>query len=701
MNRSESLKTQEAHHADLLIEIGCEELPPKSLDLLRDALFDALSKGLAGENIAFDAATSQSWSTPRRLAFYFAATAATQPDQDQERRGPAVAAAYDASGKPTPAALGFARSAGVEMSELQTLETGKGAWLVARQRVSGKPLAELIFPVLEHALKQLPIPRPMRWANYDFSFVRPVHWLLVLHGTEVLPGTLFGQAANRFTRGHRIHSPGPHPVAQATDYLAVLQTARVLVDPEVRKAKIAQLARAAEGQVQIDPDLLNEVNNLVEWPVAIRCSFDEDFLAVPNRALTASMQDHQKFFPVADAANPGQIANRFVAIANLESTDPAQVRQGFERVIRPRLADARFFLEQDQKKPLQHYAAGLDAVTFQNKIGSLGDKSRRIAALSEQLAAEFSVSPEAARRAAALAKCDLLTQMVGEFPELQGYMGRQYAIHSGEDPAVAAAIEEHYQPRFAGDAIPASKAGQLLGVADRIDTLVGIFAAGLRPSGNKDPFALRRAALGLVRILLEAGITWAPRPLLLLAAEQFRQQGLTVNDELLVDVESFVLERARSYFRDLGMETSVIHSAMASAWIDLPDLHARLQALVGFMGQESALSLAAANKRIGNILRKSEDQANGNIAEDKLLLNEEMQLFAEVTSAEAALEPLLKRADYAACLTTLSGLRPVIDRFFDAVMVMDEDPALRQNRLALLARLKALFDGIADVSVLA
>jgi glycyl-tRNA synthetase beta chain len=689
------------NQADLLIEIGCEELPPKALDELREALFEGVSQGLASHNIGFNAAASRAWSTPRRLALYFPATAASQPDQDAERRGPAVTAAFDAAGNPTPAALGFARSAGVEMSELQTLETDKGAWLVARQRVAGKPLGELVYPLLEQALKQLPIPRPMRWANHDFTFIRPVHWLVVLHGKEVLPGTLFGQPAGRHTRGHRIHAPGPHVIAEASDYLAVLESARVLADPAVRKARVAEVALAADSQVQVDSALLSEVNNLVEWPVAIACSFDVEFLAVPNRALIASMQDHQKFFPVADADNPDRISNRFIAIANLESTDPAQVRQGFERVIRPRLADARFFLEQDQKQELERYSAALENVTFQNKIGTLGDKSRRLLAISEQLAADLSVPKPQAQRAAKLAKCDLMTQMVGEFPELQGYMGRQYALHSGEDAVVAAALEEHYQPRFAGDAIPASPAGRLLGVADRIDTLVGIFAAGLRPTGNKDPFALRRAALGLVRILLEANTALALRPLLALASEQFVQQGVVVDEGLLADVEGFVLERVRSYFRELGHDTNLVNAALSSSWTDLPDLHSRLQALAGFMGQESALSLAAANKRIANILRKAETTEIGAIAEYRLVLVEEKRLFGEVMDAEKALAPLLRKADYAACLAALSGLRPTVDRFFDAVMVMDEDPALRANRLALLARLKALFDGIADVSVLA
>lgn len=687
--------------ADLLIEIGCEELPPKALDGLREALFDAVSKGLQDARVEFAAGQSHSWSTPRRLAMFFAATAASQPDQQQERRGPAAAAAYDKDGKPTRALEGFARSAGVAISELETLETDQGTWLVARQQLVGKPLAELIYPILEQALRQLPVPRPMRWADHDFSFIRPVHWLVVMHGDSVVPGSLFGLQADRLTRGHRIHSPGPHKLRQAGEYLEVLQDARVLADQTVRRTRIEQLARAAAASVQIDPALLDEVNNLVEWPSAILCSFDPEFLAVPHKALIASMQDHQKFFPVADPVDPDAISNQFVAMANLDSADPDQVRQGFERVIRPRLADARFFLEQDQKQPLADYAKLLNTVVFQNKIGTLGDKSVRISALSAELSETFAISPTLATRAAELCKCDLMTQMVGEFPELQGYMGREYALLSGEDPTVAAAIEEHYQPRFAGDVIPASQAGQLLGLADRVDTLVGIFAADQKPSGNKDPFALRRHALGLVRILLEARLDIIPALLLSLAAEQYRRQGIEISPQLLLEVETFVLERARSYFRDAGIESNLINAAMASAWTSLPDLAARMDALAGFMGRESAQSLAAANKRIANILRKSESMSSADINENSLNLAEEKQLFAEVISAESTLAPLLKAADYSACLDALAGLRPVVDRFFDGVMVMDENPELRRNRLALLARLKNLFDGIADVSVLA
>lgn len=687
--------------ADLLLEIGCEELPPKALDELREALFTAVCAGLERDHIAFNASRSRSFSTPRRLALLFSEVPASQPDQDLERRGPALAAAYDKEGKPTGAALGFARSVGLEMAELQTLETDKGSWLAANLHVPGKPLDELIFPLLEQALRQLPVPRPMRWADHDFNFIRPVHWLVLMHGSRVLPGKLLGQKAGNTTRGHRIHAPGPHLLAQAGDYLPVLRSAWVLVDQDERKATIRDALLAKNPATRIDTALLSEVNNLVEWPVAIDCTFDRAFLAVPHEALVASMQDHQKFFPVLADPGSSTVSNHFIAVANLESTRVEQVREGFERVIRPRLADARFFLEQDQKQALDARIALLDDVVFQHKIGSVGDKSRRMAALSKKIATKLNLDADACERAASLAKCDLLTQMVGEFPELQGTMGRHYALHSGESAAVADAIEQHYLPRFAGDDIPPSGAGRVVGLADRIDTLVAIFAAGMKPSGNKDPFALRRSALGLVRILSEAGLQLSLERLLALAANELSAQGKPVDPAVLGEVQEFVNERAKTYFRDAGHGAEIVHAAMASCWKTFPDLQARLEALSGFLGQETGLSLAAANKRIGNILRKSESDFDNTIKEDGFVLDEERSLFSEIHLAEESLGPLLECSDYAAILERLSTLRPTVDRFFDAVMVMDEDPVLRSNRLALLSRLKGLFDQVADLSVLA
>ena len=686
-------------HEDLLVELGCEELPPKALDTIREAFYAGVKKGLVKQNLLFDPAGSRSYSTPRRLSVLFKSVATSQPDQDQERRGPELGAAFDSAGKATPAAMGFARSVGKEVSELETVKTEKGEWLHVRLQVPGKTLSELIYPILEDAIKQLSVPKPMRWANHDFSFIRPVHWLIVLHGAEVLEGKLLGHTAGNTTRGHRVHSLGPHTIPTAADYGRVLEAACVIVDPDRRRDLIRKKLLEVDEFVHIDPGLLDEVNNLVEWPVAVGCTFDQEFLAVPHAALIASMQDHQKFFPVMESGGCGKISNRFIAISNLDSQHLSSVRAGYERVIRARLADARFFLQQDMKHTLESFSDQLDQLVFHQKIGTIGDKSTRISQLSKKIAEILSINSVHAERAAFLSKCDLMSQMVGEFPKLQGVIGHHYALASGEDPSVAGAIEEHYLPRFAGDTIPPSPVGQVVGIADRLDTLAGIFAAGLRPSGNKDPFGLRRASLGLVRILLETRLDLSLTHLLALAANEFSPQ-LSIDPALLVEVRDFIVERARNHYREQGFSAELINAAISSDWDTLPDLDARLRALDGFMGQEAAASLAAANKRIGNILRKAEEDISKTIATDNFVLDEEHRLFKEITRLEKQLEPLLEDAEYAASLELLAGLRRPVDNFFDSVMVMDEDPVLRANRLALLFRLKALFDRIANLSVL-
>ena len=688
------------NQADLLIELGCEELPPRALDVIRESLFKAVRDGLEKHHISFDAEDCRSYSSPRRLAVLMKDVASAQPDQDLERRGPAIRAAFDGDGKPTGAALGFARSVGKEVSELETLETEKGQWLVARVHQPGKALSDLIYPILKQAIRHLPVPKPMRWANHEFSFVRPVHWLVVMHGDSVIPGSLFGLEASNLTRGHRIHAPGPHELAQGADYAEVLEKAFVLADPVARKKRIRRILLDSDAKVRIDPSLLDEVNNLVEWPVAVQCAFDEAFLEVPHAALVASMQDHQKFFPVRSEEDPERVSNRFIAISNIESTHTPSVREGYERVIRPRLADARFFLEQDSKRSLADYLPLLDRVVYQKKIGTIGDKSRRISSISEKIEEDLSLSQGPASRASLLCKCDLMTQMVGEFPELQGIMGRVYALSSEETATVAEAIGEHYSPRFAGDVIPSSDAGRIVSISDRLDSLVGIFAAGLRPSGNKDPFALRRSALGLVRILIEAELELPLNRLLALASNELAG-AIEVGPELLLEVREFVVDRLKNYYRDQAYGAELINAVLASPWDTLPDLDRRLRALDGFMGQEVAVSLAAANKRIGNILRKSDDELSQNINQELLYLDEERLLFEEVYRLEQQVEPLFRQGQYEDGLKQLAKLREPVDRFFDSVMVMDEDAALRVNRLSLLARLKALFDGVADLSVLA
>ena len=685
---------------DLLVELGCEELPPKTLKRLARSFYDGSCKGLSDAGFDISSGDGKVYYSPRRLGFRIAGVAGKQADQLLERKGPAVAAAFDDSGNPTPAALGFARSVGKEVDELGRQKTDKGEWLFCTIDQPGKQLGEVLFPVLEKALAGLPVAKPMRWSDHDYQFVRPVHWLIVLHGSEILEGTLYGQVAGNTTRGHRIHSPGPHQIKSPADYEPTLEKACVIVDPEIRKQKIKVLAtdagRTLGGETRITESLLDEVSNIVEWPFAISCEFEEAFLEVPQEALVASMEDHQKFFPVLNPQT-GKITAGFVVIANVNSKNPALVKQGFERVIRPRLADARFFWDQDQKQPLSAYTDALNAVVFQKKLGSIGDKSRRMSAISEKLADFLGLDSENSKRSAGLCKCDLLTQMVGEFPELQGTMGGYYSGRSGEHEAVSAAITEHYAPRFAGDAIPASELGQVLSIADRMDSLVGIFAAGLKPTGSKDPFALRRAALGVVRILSEASLPVTLDKLLEITAQAMSGQ-LEVSEECLSEVRVFILERTKHFFLDQGINTNVVNATFAAPVSTIPDLKARLKALNRFMRLPEAESLVAANKRIANILRKSEDVVSKDIREELLKIDEESRLFDEVSTLESDLSPLFASGDYETALNSLARLEPTISAFFEAVMVMDEDKDIRNNRLSLLSRLKGLFDRVADLA---
>jgi glycyl-tRNA synthetase beta chain len=686
---------------DLLVELGCEELPPKELATLAEAFFTGTCDGLQAAGIGFDRDASGFFYTPRRMALSLSTVAARQPDREQERRGPSVAAAFDAQGKPTRAAEGFARSVGKAVAELERLATDKGEWLRCMVEVPGQALHEVLFPVLKEALDKLPVPKPMRWSDHDFSFVRPVHWLVVLHGEQVLPGSLFGCQAGRETRGHRIHAPGPHRLDHPGQYLDRLRKARVEGDQAVRKQRINELAaeqgRMAGGHTRITAALLDEVSNLVEWPVAVCCHFEEEYLGVPAEALIASMEGHQKFFPVLSDSEAA-LTPAFVVIANLESRDPAQMIAGFERVVRPRLADARFFWQQDLKQPLTEQASRLDRVVFQKDLGTIGDKSRRIAAVSKQLAVKVSADPVLAERAALLCKADLSSQMVGEFPELQGVMGAHHARADGEDEAVATAIASHYLPRFSGDEVPADAAGRLVAIADRLDTLVGVFAAGLKPTGNKDPFALRRASLGVIRILLEARLGLTLYELLQLAADALQSQ-VSVDADTLSEVQQFMLERLRHYFVEQGASTRQVAAVLAAPLGTLADAQQRLAAVGRFMGRTESESLVAANKRIGNILKKQEGGFSGQIDTGLFQLDEERELYAQIKQAQGnASEPAVE-LDYDAALARLATLREPVDAYFDKVMVMDDDPAIRANRLATLALLKAQFDGIADFAV--
>ncbi|KAA9131496.1 glycine--tRNA ligase subunit beta [Marinihelvus fidelis] len=688
----------ESNTADLLVELGCEELPPKALATLARAFFDGVCAGLDDAGVGFDANASTYYFTPRRMALRLALVEARQPDRRVERRGPSVQAAFDTEGQPTRAATGFAASVGLEVDQLDRLATDKGEWLACTLDIPGEPLSALLFPILQQSLDKLPVPKPMRWSDHEFSFVRPVHWLVVLHGENVIDGELYGCAAGRLTRGHRIHSPGPHSVGSPADWLDILESAFVIGDHRVRRSRISESAQAV-GQAQggwtrVTDALLDEVCNLVEWPVAVVGRFEEDFLAVPPEALIASMESHQKFFPVL-ASEDGELTPAFVVMANLDSADPAEMVAGYERVVRPRLADARFFWEQDLKTPLGDRLEALDRIVFQEKLGSIGDKVRRIASVASKIASFSGSDAALAERAALLSKCDLVTQMVGEFPELQGIMGGHYARAEGEDPAVVDAVEAHYRPRYAGDDLPTGETARAVALADRLDTLVGIFATGMKPTGSKDPFALRRAALGVIRLLTEGELAIDLDELLAYSRDALLGQ-IEISDQQLAEVRGFILERLKHLWIEQGATTRQMNAVLAAPVTNLPDLRARLDAVIGFMAQPAAESLVAANKRIGNILKQAELSDYGDIDPDRFVLEEEGCLFDAVSSASSALPEQLASGGYAAVLTRLAELREPVDAYFDKVMVMDDDAGIRANRLAQLHALKTLFDGVAD-----
>ncbi len=684
-------------HRDLLIEIGTEELPPKALLRLSEAFTQGVCDGLQKLEIAHGEV--RSYATPRRLALLVSAVAQGQPDHEVERRGPALAAAFDGDGNPSKALLGFCRSCGATPEQLQRVATPKGEWLVFRKRELGRNLEELLPSLLQQAVERLPIPKRMRWGSGEEQFVRPVHWLVVMYGNQVLPCTLLGQESSNLTYGHRFHHPQPIQLDQASDYEALLlEPGRVIADFALRRAKIRTLANAAAEKVGavavIDEELLDEVTALNEWPVPVVGGFESRFLEVPAEVLIEAMQDHQKYFPMV-AAN-GTLAPRFITIANIESRDPEKVVAGNERVIRPRFSDAAFFWEQDRKHPLESRLESLQGVVFQARLGTLYDKTQRVVALAERWAGECGGDVVKARRAALLCKCDLLTQMVYEFTDLQGVMGRYYALHDGEDREVAMALDEVYKPRFAGDTLPTTPSGRMVALADRIDTLIGIFAAGQRPTGEKDPFGLRRAALGVLRILIETPLGLDLREMLTFAYAQL-PAGLGT-PEAAEETLHYIMERLRAYYHEQGITPDVIESVMACDATRPMDFDRRIHGVTRFFELPEAASLAAANKRIANILRKAEQPIPQQVVPEQLQEPAEQALFSRLQQIEEAALPLLTQGEYAAALAQMATLREPVDHFFDAVMVMAEEPAIRANRLALLQRFAALFLRVADLS---
>ena len=714
----------------LLIELGCEELPVKALPGLAQALLDGVLAGLERRGLGIDPAGARALYTPRRLAVLVDAVAGRQPDQGGELLGPYVNIALDGNGQPTRALLGFAQKAGVEWTALGRASDGKGERFVHRSVTPGAATAQLLPEVLAEAIKALPIPKPMRWGDHDYGFARPVHWLVLLFGADVVDCELLGVRSGRSSRGHRFHHPAAVELGAPGDYLAALERAHVIADPQRRedaiRAMVEAAAAAAGGGARIDAGVLAEVNCLVEWPVAITCSFERDFLRVPQEALILTMETNQKFFPVLDG--DGRLSERFIGVANIESTDPAQVRQGYERVIRPRFADAAFFFDEDRKQGLAAMNAGLAQVTYQTRLGSIADKVARVADLAAAIAPAVGVDPDLARRAAGLAKADLLSRLVNEFPELQGIAGRHYA---GTDPAladlsdadrtaVAAAIDEAYMPRFAGDAIAPSPLGRVLAIAERLDTLAGGFAAELQPTGNKDPFALRRAALGLARTLVEARIDLdSDRQFLeavVLQPVNLKSEGpippersddyaAYLKEQLRNRISRFLVERLRGYYEQRGDYDAATFDAVAEVRpVSLVDFDQRLRALRAFAGSDDGQALAAANKRCGNLLRKAREGGEpvpGAIDPALFEGAPEAGLATALAAAEADAGPLFDQRRYGAALARLAALRPAVDAFFDQVMVMADDPAVRGNRLALLARLQAQFLRIADISRLA
>ena len=682
---------------DLLIELGTEELPPKALRSLSLAFADAMHKELTAAGLQAEA--PRVFAAPRRLALLIKALPVAQADRESVRRGPALAAAFDDEGCPTQAAIGFARSCGVDVEALDQLESDKGSWLSFRVLEKGRATAKIIPELVRKSLAVLPIPKRMRWGSRDDEFVRPVHWVVLLFDDEVIDTEILGVKTGRYTYGHRFHHPKAMYLAEPEAYLPLLETeGYVLADYDSRReairAQVIEQAKALGGEALIDDDLLDEVTALVEWPVALSGQFDAEFLEVPSEALISAMQNHQKYFPVVD--KNGKLLPHFITVANLVSKNPAEIKAGNERVIRPRLADAAFFWNKDRKQTLVQRAAGLRSMVFQQRLGTLFDKQERVARLAGQIAALIGSEPALAERAARLCKCDLLASMVFEFPELQGVMGRYYALHDGEPLAVADAIAEHYLPRFAGDDLPVADTALAVALADRLDSLVGIFTIGQQPSGDKDPFALRRAALGVVRICIEKTLDLDLHALLLAAAATFDRQ---LDSAAAVDsVFTYIMDRLRGYYQERGVQVDLIDAVLATHPLRLLDIDRRIQACQAFRQLPEATSLAAANKRISNILKKTEQVIPDRVDPVRLTDAAEKQLAAELETMNAAVVPLLDAGDYTPALTRLAGLRNSVDAFFDQVMVMVDDDAIRANRLALLKSLRDLFLRVADLS---
>jgi glycyl-tRNA synthetase beta chain len=680
---------------DFLVELGTEELPPKALKNLSAAFTSGIEQGLNDAGLNFGAVVS--FAAPRRLAVRIEALEAQQADQEEILYGPPANIAFDADGKPTKAAEGFAARAGATAADLQTGDNGK---LMIQRTIKGKNTVELLPAIVQNSLDKLPIPKRMRWGASRVEFVRPVQWLVMLFGSEVVNGEVLGLKAGNTSRGHRFHAPGEITIANPAEYQDKLRAAYVMADFAERAAlineQVAAKGKELGGEAVIDADLLDEVTALNEWPVALAGSFDEDFLRVPPEALVSSMKEHQKYFHVM---KDGKLMPNFITIANIESKDPAQVISGNEKVIRPRLSDAAFFWDTDRKQKLESRFAKLENVVWVNGLGSIADKARRIGKLASRIAAVTGADSALVERAAQLCKNDLVSSMVYEFTDLQGLAGKYYAEHDGEHADVAAAMVEQYMPAFAGDALPASQTGTLIALADRLDSLVGLFGIGQIPTGSKDPFALRRASLGVLRLLVEKEINIDLSDLIDWAIGS--DWATAPKAETKATLTEYLLDRFSAWYADEGIPAGVFQSVRALGITNALDINRRVQAVHAFNKLDAAEALAAANKRVSNILAKNGgDKVEAKVDSSLLAQAEEKTLAEQVAAKQQAVEPLMAQGDYSAALTELAGLRVAVDAFFDNVMVMADDEAVKNNRLALLKQLQGLFIGIADISLL-
>ena len=684
-----------------LVELGTEELPPKALKSLGEAFATQFEAALTQADLSFD---SVSWfAAPRRLAVYVSGLAEGQADKVVEKRGPAVSAAFDADGNPTKAAQGWARGNGIDVADAERLVTDKGEWLLHKAHVPGQSVAELLEGLINQAVSKLPIPKPMRWGNYNTQFIRPVHTLCVLYGSEVVNVSVLGLTSGRVVQGHRFHGEGRFELDHADNYASALEQQYVLADFEARKDKVRQQLEDAAQSLSLKPDynedLLEEIASLVEWPVVLQAGFDESFLAVPKEALIYTMKDDQKYVPLLDS--DGALSNTFLFVTNIESRDASQVISGNEKVIRPRLADAEFFFNSDKKTTLESRLESLETVLFQKQLGTLKEKSERISALSAFIASQIDANETQAARAGLLAKTDLMSNMVMEFPDVQGVMGKYYALNDGEDAPVAEALYEQYMPRFAGDALPSSGVSASVALADKLDTLVGIFGIGQLPKGDKDPFALRRAAIGVLRIVTELSLPLDLETLISKAIDVYGDK--LTNAETQSQVVDFVLGRFTALLQDQAIAIDVIQAVAARRPTKPADYLARVHAVDKFRALEEAEALAAANKRVANILAKQNVEVTDSVNIDESLLAEEAEkaLYVELKAAQKEVDIAVPSQDYTRILTALATLRNVIDNFFDNVMVMADDEAVKNNRLALLSLLRQLFLTTADISILA